>query len=146
MTHGVQGYFIERGRASRRVALIAVSLAVTGLAPLIALNLPSFRRPMRELIRLTARFGYEGPDQFVRRISLQPHSGSNIITRELGATLEATHKVFGIEKEPLMTRFAASELSHAQWFDISAARKDLGYAPRVSIAEGLERVKAAHIR
>ncbi len=64
----------------------------------------------------------------------------------LGATLEATHKVFGIEKEPLMTRFAASELSHAQWFDISAARKDLGYAPRVSIAEGLARVRAAYLR
>ncbi len=59
----------------------------------------------------------------------------------LGATLEAIHATFGIDREPLMTRFAASELSHAQWFDISAARKDLGYVPRVSIDEGLERVR-----
>ncbi len=59
----------------------------------------------------------------------------------LGATLEATHKVFGIDREPLMTRFAASELSHAQWFDISAARKDLGYSPRITIDQGLKRLK-----
>jgi nucleoside-diphosphate-sugar epimerase len=26
------------------------------------------------------------------------------------------------------------------WFDISAARRDLGYAPRVSMAEGMARV------
>ncbi len=61
----------------------------------------------------------------------------------LGATLEAAHAVFNIQREPMMTRFAASELSHAQWFDISAARRDLGYAPRVSIDEGLRRLQAS---
>jgi TonB family protein len=40
---------------------------------------------MRELIRQTTRFGYEGPDQFVRRISLQQLPGRNIVTREMGA-------------------------------------------------------------
>lgn len=58
----------------------------------------------------------------------------------LGATLEAAHKVFRIDREPMMTRFAASELSHVQWFDISAARRDLGYAPRISIDEGMKRL------
>ncbi len=60
----------------------------------------------------------------------------------VGAALEATHFVLGLEREPLMTRFAASELSHAQWFDISAAKRDLGYVPRVSIDEGLRRLQA----
>ena len=60
----------------------------------------------------------------------------------VGATLEAAHATFGIDREPLMTRFGASELSHAQWYDISAARRDLGYAPRVTIEEGLKRLKA----
>ncbi len=55
----------------------------------------------------------------------------------LGATLEAAHAVLRIDREPLMTRFAASELSHAQWFDISAARRDLNYTPKVTIDEGL---------
>jgi nucleoside-diphosphate-sugar epimerase len=40
-----------------------------------------------------------------------------------------------------MTRFLARELSTAHWFDISAARCDLGYVVRVSIEEGLLRLK-----
>jgi nucleoside-diphosphate-sugar epimerase len=35
-----------------------------------------------------------------------------------------------------MTRFVAAELAMDHWFDISAARRDLGYAPRVSMAQG----------
>ena len=36
-----------------------------------------------------------------------------------------------------MTRFVASQLSTSHWYDISAARRDLGYEPRVSVDEGL---------
>jgi nucleoside-diphosphate-sugar epimerase len=59
-----------------------------------------------------------------------------------GAFLEGVHGFFGLEHEPAITRFAASQMSHAQWFDISAARKDLGYAPRVTLDEGLRRLAA----
>ncbi|MER2563531.1 MAG: NAD-dependent epimerase/dehydratase family protein [Myxococcaceae bacterium] len=61
----------------------------------------------------------------------------------VGAMMEGTFWLFGVEKEPLITRFAASELSHAQWFDISAAKRDLGYAATVSIDEGLTRLTAS---
>lgn len=61
----------------------------------------------------------------------------------VGAMMEGTYWLFGIEKEPLITRFAASELSHAQWFDISAAKRDLGYVATVSIDEGLARLTAS---
>jgi len=61
----------------------------------------------------------------------------------LGAVLEAVHFVFRIDAEPLMTRFGASELSTAQWFDISAARRDLGYEPKVSVDEGFRRLEAS---
>lgn len=64
----------------------------------------------------------------------------------VGAMLEGAHWLFRIDREPLLTRFAASELSHAQWFDISAAKRDLGYAPIVSIDEGLKRTAAALTR
>lgn len=61
----------------------------------------------------------------------------------VGAMMEGTFWLFGVEKEPLITRFAASELSHAQWFDISAAKRDLGYVATVSIDEGLTRLTAS---
>ena len=37
-------------------------------------------------------------------------------------------------------RWAAEQLSTAHWYDISAAKRDLGYRPRVSIEEGLQRL------
>ena len=59
-----------------------------------------------------------------------------------GALLEGIYRSCRIRKEPPMTRFLAEELATAHWFDISAARNDLGYAPRVSLEEGLKRLKA----
>lgn len=59
----------------------------------------------------------------------------------IGAVLEIFYKMFKISGEPRMTRFLADELSTAHWFDISAAKKDLGYAPKISIEEGLSRLE-----
>ncbi|MBW2564336.1 MAG: NAD-dependent epimerase/dehydratase family protein [Deltaproteobacteria bacterium] len=55
----------------------------------------------------------------------------------LGTAFEFLYKVLHIKKEPPMTRFVAEELATSHWFDISAARRDLGYSPRVSTEEGL---------
>ncbi len=41
-------------------------------------------------------------------------------------------------KEPLLTRYSALILGRTQTYDIRAARRDLGYVPRVSIADGIE--------
>jgi nucleoside-diphosphate-sugar epimerase len=59
----------------------------------------------------------------------------------IGGMLEWVYRSFNISKEPRMTRFLADELAKAHWFDISAARKDLGYIPRISIKEGLRRLE-----
>ena len=40
-----------------------------------------------------------------------------------------------------MTRFIARQLSTAHWFDLTAARRDFGYAPQVSTEDGLWRVR-----
>jgi nucleoside-diphosphate-sugar epimerase len=48
----------------------------------------------------------------------------------------------GLKGEPPITRFLAEELATSHWFDISAARQELGYQPRVSVEEGLKRLKA----
>jgi nucleoside-diphosphate-sugar epimerase len=58
----------------------------------------------------------------------------------VGTLLEGLHLWFSMEKEPKMTRFLAEQLAKSHWFSIDKARRDLGYTPRVSTAEGLERV------
>lgn len=60
----------------------------------------------------------------------------------IGAILEFIYGRLGIQTEPPMTRFVAKELATAHWFDIEAARQDLGYTPAVSIEEGLQRLAA----
>jgi 2-alkyl-3-oxoalkanoate reductase len=57
-----------------------------------------------------------------------------------GAVLEAFYKTFRVGGEPRMTRFVANILCKSHWFDITAARRDLGYEPRVSTTEGLTRL------
>jgi nucleoside-diphosphate-sugar epimerase len=59
-----------------------------------------------------------------------------------GWLLESAYAIARPNAEPPMTRFLARELATAHWFDLSAARRDLGYVPRVSIAEGLARLEA----
>ena len=53
---------------------------------------------------------------------------------------EKAHELVGSEGEPRMNRWIVRELSTARWFDISAARRDLGYEPTVTIDEGMERL------
>lgn len=57
----------------------------------------------------------------------------------LAAILEGGHKVFIPDKEPILTRYSASVLGKNQTLSIEKARKDLGYAPVISIQEGIER-------
>lgn len=61
----------------------------------------------------------------------------------LGWFLEACFRAFRLPGEPRMTRFLARELSTAHWYDLTAARRDLGYEPRVSAEEGLNRLAAS---
>ncbi len=58
----------------------------------------------------------------------------------MGAALEGIHKVFGLRQEPSMTRFVANQLAKSHYFDISAAKRDLGYVPRVLSQDGMERL------
>ena len=60
----------------------------------------------------------------------------------LGAFCEAAWTLLPLPGEPPMTRFIASELAKDHWFDLTAARRDLGYAPRISMAEGTAQLVA----
>jgi len=57
-----------------------------------------------------------------------------------GTVLETTWKLLRLKSEPPLTRWSAEHLSTAHWYDISAAKRDLAYAPRISIVEGLNRL------
>ncbi|MGD9823403.1 NAD-dependent epimerase/dehydratase family protein [Desulfobacter sp.] len=59
-----------------------------------------------------------------------------------GWLFEFIYRTLGIKKDPPMTRFAARELATSHWFDISRAKNDLGYVPKISTQEGLKRLKA----
>jgi nucleoside-diphosphate-sugar epimerase len=60
--------------------------------------------------------------------------------RRLGAACEAAYRLLRLQGEPPMTRFLAAQLAKSHWYDISAARRDFGYEPRVSTAEGMRRL------
>jgi len=60
-----------------------------------------------------------------------------------GWMMESVYGLLRRQDEPPMTRFLADELTTAHWFNIDAARRDLGYVPCVSIDEGLRRLEAA---
>jgi 2-alkyl-3-oxoalkanoate reductase len=60
-----------------------------------------------------------------------------------GAACEAVWRLFRLKGEPPITRFVAAELAKDHWFDISAARRDLGYQPKVSMAAGMDELVAS---
>jgi nucleoside-diphosphate-sugar epimerase len=58
-----------------------------------------------------------------------------------GGLMEIIYRLFRLPGEPPMTRFVAKQMTTAHWFDRTASYRDLGYSPRVTIAEGLKRLK-----
>lgn len=80
-------------------------------------------------------------DQFFGLVGVPPVRRSLDFrqARLAGAIMEAVYGLLRRESEPLMTRFLAEQLAHSHWFNIAAARRDLGFEPEVSTAEGLRR-------
>ena len=58
-----------------------------------------------------------------------------------GWVFEKAHALSGAEGDPRMSRWIVRQLASSRWFDISAARRDLGYEPRVSLEDGMRRLK-----
>jgi TonB family protein len=75
MVHGTSAYFLERSRFSRRLSLITLGVSLVAMGTLGLTYTP----PVRRVLRSTVRFGYEGPDQYVRRITLQQNEGQSSV-------------------------------------------------------------------
>ena len=89
--------------------------------------------PMRELIdRILAAGGLPPVEKTV----------SPGTAYAAGALWEFLYGALRILREPPMTRFVARQLATSHWFDIGAARRELGYRPAVSIDEGMRRLAA----
>ncbi|WP_425843750.1 NAD-dependent epimerase/dehydratase family protein [Agrococcus sp. TSP3-2-1] len=67
------------------------------------------------------------------------------LAKAAGSAIERAWAIRPGQDEPPMTRFLAEQLSTAHWFDQRETRRDLDWAPSVSIDEGLRRL-AAHYR
>ncbi|AXI80688.1 NAD-dependent epimerase/dehydratase family protein [Peterkaempfera bronchialis] len=60
--------------------------------------------------------------------------------RAAAALLETAYRAARVPAEPPLTRLVAGQLGTSHWFDISAARRDLDYRPRIGTEEGLRRL------
>ncbi len=70
-----------------------------------------------------------GRPELTKRISLKR-------AYRIGGFMEKIWSILPLRSEPPMTRFVAKELATDHWFNISAARRDLGYNPRITMAAG----------
>ncbi len=90
--------------------------------------------PMAELIRRI--LAAAGLDPVIP--SIHPS-----IAYAAGTAMELTHKILRWKHEPMLTRFVARQLSTAHWFDLTAAKRDLGYEPLITLDEGMRRLSIA---
>lgn len=94
-----------------------------------------------------------GEPRTVREIvnGLLEAAGAPVVTKTIpfraayiaGVLCEGLWRALPLRGEPPMTRFLAEQLSTTHWYDMGPAKRDFGYVPRVSIHEGLTRLKAA---
>ncbi len=59
----------------------------------------------------------------------------------VGTVLEKVYSVAGLKTEPVMTRFLSTQLAQSYWFDTTRAKNELGFTPKISIEEGMRRLK-----
>ncbi|MFB9907585.1 NAD-dependent epimerase/dehydratase family protein [Allokutzneria oryzae] len=62
------------------------------------------------------------------------------LAKVAASVVETAYRLAAARSEPPLTRLVIDHGGTSHWFDISAARRDLGYHPKVSTEEGLRRL------
>jgi nucleoside-diphosphate-sugar epimerase len=88
--------------------------------------------PMRELLNALLRAA--GAPEVRRHLPFRAAYAAGVVCEGLWHALP-------LKGEPPMTRFLAEQLATAHWYSMEPARRDFGYAPKVSMAEGMERLR-----
>jgi len=128
----VDTVFVDNAAYAHELALdrVAPGSPVAGKAYFIAQGEP---KPLWETIEALIQAS-GGPKLPERAVPEQ-------VAVAIGGLCEAVWKTFRLPNEPPMTRFVAHQLATSHWFDLTAARRDLGYEPVVSFEVGLERLR-----
>ena len=61
----------------------------------------------------------------------------------IGLGMETFYEMCNLKSEPRMTRFLAAQLAKSHYYDISRAKRDFNYYPRVSLTAGMKKLGAA---
>lgn len=91
-------------------------------------------RTMRELLDALTR---------TRDVTLPARSIPGAIARPLAWLVEGTWRLLRLKSPPPMTRFAISMMSRSVTVRIDKAREELGYAPVITVEEGLAQLSGA---
>lgn len=84
---------------------------------------------------------WEWIDQVLMRSGMRPLKSAvpEKIARLVAFLAESICKYVLPGKEPFLSRFLISEMCRDHYFNIAAAKRELGYAPRYTVAQALER-------
>ena len=123
--------FVDNAAHAHLLALdrLAPESAISGRPFFIAQGEP---KPMAETINLLLAAAGAPP--------VHRHVSAGVAVK-LGSAAERVWRVGRFKGEPPLTRFLAEQLGTAHWFDLTGARRDLGYEPVVSFEEGLSRLE-----
>ncbi len=142
--------FLERARAGRMVQvgdgtnMVDITYVENAAeAHILAADALSERSPVRGKAYF---IGQERPVNlwaFVNELLVR--AGCKPITRRIPAgaamaaatAIETGYGVLQLKGEPFLNRFLVAQLTRSHWFDHSAAQRDFGYGPRISIEDGL---------
>lgn len=78
-------------------------------------------------------------DLFLKEAGLTPHYREVpfIPVYLLSCLLEKGYQLLRLSPEPILTRYTVCTLAFSQTLDISKAKKELGYRPKVTLADGI---------